>query len=173
MRRCARRAGWREALRPRCASLGYRAGYKHKRVWRLIRLARSTSRTPSSRKVRDKVRVPLKHPKISDKNQYDMYTCGGGGGIRTHGRVPPASVFKTGAIDHSATPPTGAAYAAAGDSEREARQRFSADPAQVGTARPFPRRGKAGMFARKAGVSRSKKGRQQPGPDGIRRGRYR
>ncbi len=31
---------------------------------------------------------------------------GGGGGIRTHGRVTPASVFKTGAIDHSATPPT-------------------------------------------------------------------
>ena len=31
---------------------------------------------------------------------------GGGGGIRTHGRVPPTSVFKTEAIDHSATPPT-------------------------------------------------------------------
>ncbi len=33
--------------------------------------------------------------------------CGGGGGIRTHGRLSPTSVFKTGAFDHSATPPTG------------------------------------------------------------------
>ena len=32
--------------------------------------------------------------------------CGGGGGIRTHGRLSPTSVFKTGAFDHSATPPT-------------------------------------------------------------------
>jgi hypothetical protein len=31
---------------------------------------------------------------------------GGGGGIRTHGRLSPTSVFKTGAFDHSATPPT-------------------------------------------------------------------
>ena len=31
---------------------------------------------------------------------------GGGGGIRTHGRVAPSSVFKTGAFNHSATPPT-------------------------------------------------------------------
>ena len=30
---------------------------------------------------------------------------GGGGGIRTHGRVAPSSVFKTGAFNHSATPP--------------------------------------------------------------------
>ncbi|MBV1867323.1 MAG: hypothetical protein KUG69_05385, partial [Marinosulfonomonas sp.] len=27
-------------------------------------------------------------------------------GIRTHGRLSPTSVFKTGAFDHSATPPT-------------------------------------------------------------------
>ena len=32
--------------------------------------------------------------------------CGGGGGIRTHGRLSPTSVFKTGAFNHSATPPT-------------------------------------------------------------------
>lgn len=32
--------------------------------------------------------------------------CGGGGGIRTHGGVSPTSVFKTGALNHSATPPT-------------------------------------------------------------------
>ena len=30
---------------------------------------------------------------------------GGGGGIRTHGRRKPTPVFKTGAFDHSATPP--------------------------------------------------------------------
>ena len=30
---------------------------------------------------------------------------GGGGGIRTHGRLSPTSVFKTGAFNHSATPP--------------------------------------------------------------------
>ena len=30
---------------------------------------------------------------------------GGGGGIRTHGGEPPTPVFKTGALDHSATPP--------------------------------------------------------------------
>ena len=32
---------------------------------------------------------------------------GGGGEIRTHGRVPPSPVFKTGALNHSATPPIG------------------------------------------------------------------
>ena len=36
--------------------------------------------------------------------------CGGGGGIRTHGRLSPTSVFKTGAFNHSATPPTGGEY---------------------------------------------------------------
>ena len=30
---------------------------------------------------------------------------GGGGGIRTHGGREPTPVFKTGAFDHSATPP--------------------------------------------------------------------
>lgn len=30
---------------------------------------------------------------------------GGGGGIRTHGGVAPTSVFKTGALNLSATPP--------------------------------------------------------------------
>ena len=32
---------------------------------------------------------------------------GGGGGIRTHGGRSPTSVFKTGALNHSATPPAG------------------------------------------------------------------
>ena len=35
---------------------------------------------------------------------------GGGGGIRTHGRLSPTSVFKTGAFNHSATPPTESEY---------------------------------------------------------------
>ncbi len=30
---------------------------------------------------------------------------GGGGGIRTHGGENPTPIFKTGALDHSATPP--------------------------------------------------------------------
>ena len=32
--------------------------------------------------------------------------CGGQGGIRTHGRLPPTAVFKTAALNHSATCPT-------------------------------------------------------------------
>lgn len=36
----------------------------------------------------------------------ELGVCGGGGGIRTHGRLSPTSVFKTGAFNHSATPPT-------------------------------------------------------------------
>src|SRR5690606_20364100 len=32
--------------------------------------------------------------------------CGGQGGIRTHGRLPPTAVFKTAALTHSATCPT-------------------------------------------------------------------
>ena len=32
--------------------------------------------------------------------------AGGGTGIRTLGGLSPSSVFKTGAFDHSATPPT-------------------------------------------------------------------
>src|SRR5690606_937861 len=31
--------------------------------------------------------------------------CGGQGGIRTHGRLPPTAVFKTAALNHSATCP--------------------------------------------------------------------
>jgi hypothetical protein len=33
------------------------------------------------------------------------YGCGGGGGIRTHERLAPLTVFKTVAFDRSATPP--------------------------------------------------------------------
>ena len=34
----------------------------------------------------------------------------GGGGIRTHGRLSPTTVFKTVPIDHSGTPPIGLTY---------------------------------------------------------------
>ena len=45
------------------------------------------------------------------RNKIQITICficayGGGGGIRTHGRLSPTSVFKTGAFNHSATPPT-------------------------------------------------------------------
>ncbi len=36
---------------------------------------------------------------------------GGGGGIRTHGQLSPSPVFKTGAFNHSATPPNAASLA--------------------------------------------------------------
>ena len=39
-----------------------------------------------------------------------MRICGGGTGIRTLGGLSPSSVFKTGAFDHSATPPTRVNY---------------------------------------------------------------
>src|SRR3989338_7017231 len=38
--------------------------------------------------------------------------CGGQGGIRTHGRLPPTAVFKTAALNHSATCPEQAAISA-------------------------------------------------------------
>lgn len=34
-----------------------------------------------------------------------LLDAGGGGEIRTHGRVTPTAVFKTAALNHSATPP--------------------------------------------------------------------
>ena len=41
----------------------------------------------------------------------DLVTLNGGGaGIRTLGRLSPSSVFKTGAFNHSATPPTDAPF---------------------------------------------------------------
>ncbi len=40
---------------------------------------------------------------------YQPWVDGGGGGIRTPGRLAPPTVFKTAAIDHSATPPEGRA----------------------------------------------------------------
>ncbi len=39
--------------------------------------------------------------------------AGGGGGIRTHGGLSPTPVFKTGALNHSATPPARETYSAA------------------------------------------------------------
>ena len=45
-------------------------------------------------------------PKLNCFNLSIFNIYGGGGGIRTHGRLSPTSVFKTGAFNHSATPPT-------------------------------------------------------------------
>ena len=42
---------------------------------------------------------------------------GGGTGIRTLGTLSRTSVFKTGAFDHSATPPTGISYTLFSDSK--------------------------------------------------------
>jgi hypothetical protein len=47
--------------------------------------------------------------KINDYSSL-MGLLGGGGGIRTPGALAGTTVFKTAAIDHSATPPWGAAH---------------------------------------------------------------
>ena len=48
---------------------------------------------------------------------YLCVKCGGGTGIRTLGTLSRPSVFKTGAFDHSATPPTGISYTLLSDSK--------------------------------------------------------
>ena len=70
---------------------------------------------------------------------------GGGGGIRTHGRLAPSPVFKTGAIDRSATPPRAPSYRRAG---------------APSSRRPFPR------CRRRLNPP----GRREPGCDGEARG---
>ncbi len=40
-----------------------------------------------------------------NSNKHGEIKHGGGGGIRTHGTVSRTPVFKTGALNHSATPP--------------------------------------------------------------------
>ena len=45
------------------------------------------------------------------------HLSGGGTGIRTLGTLSRPSVFKTGAFDHSATPPTGISYTLFSDSK--------------------------------------------------------
>lgn len=42
---------------------------------------------------------------------YEINVNGGGGEIRTHGGVSPSPVFKTGALNRSATPPEGGSLA--------------------------------------------------------------
>ena len=44
-------------------------------------------------------------PQQPDREKAFAGASGGGGGIRTHGGLSPPTVFKTVAIDHSATPP--------------------------------------------------------------------
>ena len=56
-------------------------------------------------------RYPVVGPNLGEICKYlyllgKIMKYGGGGGIRTHGRLSPTSVFKTGAFNHSATPPT-------------------------------------------------------------------
>ncbi len=43
---------------------------------------------------------------LFNQNQHVMKVSGGWGGIRTHGRLAPTAVFKTAALNHSATHPT-------------------------------------------------------------------
>ena len=44
-------------------------------------------------------------PNLGPDVRRNGVTTGGGGGIRTRGRLAPSLVFKTSAFDHSATPP--------------------------------------------------------------------
>ena len=75
-------------------------------------LDRIKSASKATRKTRAKLPksadgwIISKNPKILFLNTF-IEMDGGGGGIRTHGRLSPTSVFKTGAFNHSATPPTG------------------------------------------------------------------
>ena len=48
----------------------------------------------------------IKLNNLARKNNYLPQVIGGGGGIRTHGTLSRTPVFKTGAFDHSATPPS-------------------------------------------------------------------
>ena len=50
-------------------------------------------------------------------NLTTMWYGGGGTGIRTLGTLSRTSVFKTGAFDHSATPPTSLHYTLLSDSK--------------------------------------------------------
>ena len=56
--------------------------------------------------IRDVVRIVKYWMHWNGKISFVLCNYGGGGGIRTHGRLSPTSVFKTGAFNHSATPPT-------------------------------------------------------------------
>ncbi len=44
---------------------------------------------------------------LNSTNLLTSRISGGGGEIRTHGRLSPSLVFKTSALNHSATPPAG------------------------------------------------------------------
>lgn len=64
-------------------------------------LARSPVNSPSRITLEDNDKI---RPELDRENAFAR-ASGGGGGIRTHGGRSPTSVFKTGAINHSATPP--------------------------------------------------------------------
>ncbi len=63
----------------------------------------------ASTAVHSQTRITLEYKKknlrINDKEIGLSLASGGGGGIRTHGGLSPTSVFKTGALNRSATPP--------------------------------------------------------------------
>ncbi len=48
--------------------------------------------------------------RLVDKTRRRTAVSGGEGGIRTHGEREPTAVFKTAALNHSATSPTRSAY---------------------------------------------------------------
>ena len=48
----------------------------------------------------------LLHSRIGEKKAPVIGAIGGSGEIRTHGRLTPSPVFKTGALNHSATLPS-------------------------------------------------------------------
>ena len=58
--------------------------------------------------------MPSPHSEISRRVSrswnHANWKAGGWGGIRTHGEREPTPVFKTGALNHSATHPLAAAY---------------------------------------------------------------
>src|SRR4051812_25884167 len=61
-------------------------------------VALSRARPPSPSGTRTRATKPSRWPSAATRN-------GGGGGIRTHEALADLPVFKTGAIDRSATPP--------------------------------------------------------------------
>ena len=73
-------------------------------------LQRACSVTVARTPVQSHLRITLENngkirPQPDRENAF-AGASGGGGGIRTHGTLSRTPVFKTGAFDHSATPPT-------------------------------------------------------------------
>jgi hypothetical protein len=67
----------------------------------LLHIVRSRGARPSARAVRR----PSNLGRSTIGSRRNSVFGSGGGGIRTHGRLAPTTVFKTVPIDHSGTPP--------------------------------------------------------------------